>query len=156
MPRCHIAVVGSCEGETVIWANWAVAHRSQLEALLGVAVDSVSWLAADIAPVGHLVSGALQAKEVTAGTWVLVTSYARRMYYGVTNALADTLVAAGVRTWHLAIDVPQNNLRKATEPSSETRHIAVPAAGFPAHVGGLFRATMLEELFGAEAERRRS
>ncbi|HKI00784.1 MAG TPA: hypothetical protein VKK31_02275 [Thermoanaerobaculia bacterium] len=145
-PRCHGAIVASCEGEAVLLSRWLLAHCEQLETSLGVVLQSVSWLAADIAPVGHFVHGALQAIMVDAPVWVIVATGARLTFCGVTGALIEARVNAGKKTWQLAIDSPADNLRPVSGAGSKTRKIALPDGGFPLHPGGLFRASLLDQL----------
>jgi hypothetical protein len=154
-PRCHAVIVASCEGEAVLFSSWLLAHREELEISLSLALQSVSWLAADIAPVGHLVNGALQAVAVDAPVWVIVATGARLTHCGVTGALSGTRAGLGGQTWQLEIDASADNLTPVSGPESQARRIALPDAGFPLHPGGLFRAALLEQLL-EPPDRRRS
>jgi hypothetical protein len=146
-----VAIVASCEGEGVLFAHWCEAHRAQIEEALPVRVASISWLAADIAPVGHIASGALQAMPIDATVWVIVATWARLTHCDVTGALSAAIAAAGVQTWELAINSSGDNLKWAASPSSGTRRVAIAPDGFPVHQGGLFRGSLQSDLFG-EAE----
>jgi hypothetical protein len=68
---CHVAVVASCEGEAVLITKWIHGRLPELESLIKTRVASISWLATDIAPVGHLVDGTLRGIPVEADVWVL-------------------------------------------------------------------------------------
>ena len=71
-PSCHVAVVGCCEGEALMLANWVHDNVGQIEAILGTRVVSHSWLSVDAAPVGHFQNGRLHAFPVQADTWIVV------------------------------------------------------------------------------------
>jgi hypothetical protein len=151
-PSCHVAVVASCEGEAVLLANWAWRRREELEEAVGAQVASLSWLATDIAPVGHLVDGTLRAMPIRAEVWVVVTMSTRLLNCSLTNSLLNTLSQAEVRWLDLSVDVPEDNLREIVaaggvprEPESFAK-LASPSSGFPLHPGGLFRGPLLEHL----------
>ena len=150
--RCHIAVVAACEGEAVMWSNWSIAHSEALEALLDVHVRSISWLAADIAPVGHFICGTLQPVPVRADVWILVATRMRLTHCNATAALWAAAAAAGVPVWSLALDEPADNLTLHTgTPSgtpSYTRRIPVTDLRLEARTGGAFRRELLLRLFG--------
>jgi len=71
-PSCHVAVIGCCEGEALMLANWVQNHIGEIETLLGTRVVSFSWLAVDAAPVGHFQNGRLSAFPIQAETWVVI------------------------------------------------------------------------------------
>ncbi len=141
---CHVAVIGSCEGECLLLAEWVLAHRDELT----VPVASLSWLATDIAPVGELPCGSLRAESVASPLWVLVGS-GSRLARGVAGpALAAALNAAGLPHLELEVDRWGENLTRV-EPAPDPEAcetVPIPADGFPIHTGGLVRAFALEEL----------
>jgi len=51
---CHVAVVGSCEGEAILWAAEADRRREEIETAVGAPVTSVSWMATDTKNTGEL------------------------------------------------------------------------------------------------------
>jgi len=53
--------------------QWCTTHYSDLENLLGVDIASISWLAADIAPVGHLCQRVATSAD-RGGEWVFVAT----------------------------------------------------------------------------------
>ncbi len=151
-PLCHVAIVGSCEGEAVLFSNWVLQHRDQLERMMGVSVASLSWLATDIAPVGHFVYGTLQAVPVHVPMWVVVSLGTRLRTCHVTGLLIETLAAANKGCIMVAVDQAENNVTAMSSAGStqlpSDRYDAVdlgeerPAA----RVGGLFSKTLLQDL----------
>jgi hypothetical protein len=71
-PSSHVAVIGCCEGEALMLANWVHDNYRQIEDLLGTQVVSHSWLSVDAAPVGHFPYGRLFAFPAQAETWVVI------------------------------------------------------------------------------------
>jgi hypothetical protein len=154
-PPCHVAVVGACEGEAVLLAGWALKYRGDLEVLLGVRVASVSWLATDIAPVGHFVQGDLRAAPVDAAAWVVVAISTRFDHCTTTSFLRDLLLRAGRRTVLLSVDGEKDNVcelrpdgGRPQQPPGGGQFFEIPLAGrtFPTHPGGLFRSALVRHL----------
>lgn len=157
-PGCHVAVVGSCEGEAILLSNYVLKHREVLQSSLEVELRSLSWLATDIAPIGHFMEGALRAEPVDAPVWVIVAISTRFTHCVVTNIISSLLTELGLLVIELSIDKPEDNLvylgsyetselaEVAEELSKNYGAVAIPAEGFPRHVGGLFRAHLLELL----------
>ncbi|RYE42526.1 MAG: hypothetical protein EOP24_32335 [Hyphomicrobiales bacterium] len=141
---CHVAVLASCEGEAVYFTRWVLRHCNQL----GTPVASVSWLAADIAPVGAMPCGSLRAQPVDAPSWVLVGTSMRLEHGHAGPAIVAALTAAGTPYLLLEIDREDANLvRVDPRPDSgDTETVSIPAGGFPVHAGGLLRAFALKEL----------
>lgn len=139
----HVAVVASCEGEAILVAAWVEEHRSELEDMLAVAVRSVSWVATDVAPVGCLAHGQLQATPVSAPVWVLVGLSQLLERAEVADMVIQSASAAGNAVHQVAIDItdePHQNVGRLLEGASAgTRRVALPDGGFAVHVGGLFR-----------------
>jgi hypothetical protein len=159
-PRCHVAVIGSCEGEAVMLSNWVRKHRGDLESLIDATVASLTWLASDIAPVGHFVYGKLIAEAVDADLWVVLTLSTRFEYCSSTGSLIDLLQHAGRRTIAFSVDKSTNNVLmlapevKTTVSDDESERfmrIELTETGFPIHPGGLFRAAVIQHLFQVEA-----
>lgn len=149
-PRCHVAVIGSCEGEAVMLSNWARKQRAALESLLDVAVASLTWVASDIAPVGHFIRASLTARAVDADVWVILAMSTRLAHGSFTGLLIDLLQQAGRRAVAFAIDDATNNVWNV-EPASQLQPFVtagLPEAGFPVHSGGLFRKAVVQHLLG--------
>ena len=145
---CHIAVVASCEGEGVLWATWSAGHREALEELLDADVRSVSWLAADIAPVGHFPCGAVRAVAIDAPLWVFVGTRMRLTHCDVTAGLLASVAAAGARVWSLTLDEANHNVTLIRGTTSPTRRVPAPDPKALGTIGGAFRSSLLKELFG--------
>jgi hypothetical protein len=154
--RYHVVVIAACEGEAVLISNWVRAKRGELEELLGSELQSLSWLATDIAPVGHFVQGTLQAMAIDCPQWVLVIPEARFVNCDVTHLIVALLGPAKARCFALVIDQPENNVLElepaVTDQSSDGYEaIDLSAAPFPTHPGGLFRPSLLEYLVAAQS-----
>jgi hypothetical protein len=132
---CHVALIGSCEGECVLLARWLLAHAGELPA----PVATISWLAVDIAPVGQLPCGSLQAQPVAAPLWVLVAQEMVLEHGAAGPALARALAAAGVPYLELALDARRLTLVESEPATEGVEAVAVPPEGFPVHEGGLLR-----------------
>jgi hypothetical protein len=155
---CHVAIVASCEGEAVLFTTWLSGRLDQLEGLIDARVDTLSWLAADIAPVGHLIDGTLRVVPVEADVWVLVSSAIRFTHSGLTSAIQSTLVATSTPYFTLAIDESHDNLHAITPPrltegDPETERLLRQCAAVelddlerPIYVGGLYREILIEYL----------
>jgi hypothetical protein len=144
--RCHVALIVSCEGEAALLGNWCAARRAEIEALLDLSVQSMSWLAADIAPVGNLTCAALQPVAIEAAVWVFVAIEMRFAHCGVSGSLVETVAASGARTWCLSIDRHKDNLILAPPTQREPRRLP-RSEQFSAHIGGLFRSSIPGDLF---------
>jgi hypothetical protein len=109
---------------------------------------SLSWLAADIAPVGHFICGTLQPVPVRADVWILVATRMRLTHCDATAALWAAAAAAGVPVWSLALDEPADNLTLHTGTPLSTRRMPVTDLRLEARTGGAFRSELLLSLFG--------
>ncbi|MDI1461617.1 hypothetical protein QEZ54_11590 [Catellatospora sp. KI3] len=142
----HAVIVAACEAEAVLVATWVRAHAADLAAALGGPVGSLSWLASDIAPVGHLPGGALRTAAIEADQWVLLTSTARLRHCAATAAVVTAVTAAGLPLRHVALDRGGGNVtvlppgdpgdkRVRRVPADRVRHADIP--------GGIFRAGLI-------------
>ena len=159
IPRAHVAIIASCEGEAILLSSWADRRRDELEKMLEVEVVSRSWLASDVAPVGHFVCGDLWAKGIAAEMWVLVASTARFQYCPTTSLLLSVLNRAMRTTIGVLCDRRADNvLVLLPEPESSRNPSApappalrsVPTSRLPVHRGGLFRMMLGEYLVPAD------
>jgi hypothetical protein len=146
-PSCHIVVIAACEGEAVLVSSWVRGKRGELEELLGIAVQSLSWLSTDIAPVGHFVQGTLRATAVDCHQWLVISSQARFTNCNVTALIMALIYRAKRRGFALVIDERENNLLELepsdTQPAADRfEEIDLSMAVFPTHLGGLFRSTL--------------
>lgn len=151
---CHVAVVGACEGEAILLANWVHQHLSELEAVLPVSITSISWVAADIAPIGHLVVGTLEGVAVVANAWVVVATSMRLSHCPVAGQVIEPLRWTGITHVTVAVDEARDNVR-IYEPEDPPKDVEVGEmikpvnlAKRPArvHAGGLFQWQVLEEV----------
>jgi hypothetical protein len=149
----HIAVVGGSEGEAVLFTNWVVRHRDDLERALEVRTTSISWLSSDIAPVGHCVLGTLRAVAVDALVWIIVSLKSRIQQCSVTNGLIETVAAANLQYVTIAVDVNINNVacvpvldKTRKIPPDGFDVIDIEANGSVEHVGGLFSSSVINNL----------
>jgi hypothetical protein len=153
-PSCHVAVIGACEGEAILFANWAERNKKDLESLLSVSVTSISWTASDIAPIGHMTLGTLETVPVLADAWVIVAMSERMQHCRVTTIITESLRWSGVRYATLAIDFVEDNVKlwKHEEPPEgvtlKDLIVAVNLETNPprTHIGGLFRWQIPEGL----------
>ena len=88
----HLAIVASCEAEAVLLAEWTERHMAALEELASVTLDSRSWLAVDLAPVGTLVNGLLTSVAIDASNWLILTTSIRRDHCPVTAAVSTLAI----------------------------------------------------------------
>lgn len=139
---CHVALIGSCEGECVLLARWLLAHAGELPA----PVATVSWLAVDIAPVGAQPCGSLRAMPVAAPLWVLVGQGTALQHGAAGPALDRALAAAGISYLELALDERRLTLVSPAPSGEGVEAVAPPPEGFPVHEGGLLRAWALGAL----------
>lgn len=151
----HIAIVAGSEGEAVLFTNWVVRHRDDLERALEMRTTSISWLSSDIASVGHCVLGTLRAAAVDALVWIIVSLESRFQFCEVTSAIIETVIAANLRHVTLAVDLPENNVT-CFVPMSDTEAKRIHSDGFNLvdiaindpveHIGGLFRSSVTKDL----------
>jgi hypothetical protein len=149
--RVHLAVVGGCEGEAMLIANWVRKRRTELEEALQLPLASMTWLSTDILPIGFVSCGFLQARPIFSHRWVVIATEDRLRGCEVTGHLIEMLRALGRPYGELAIDRPKDNLSWYAE--SEPRSPADDVAIHPVtegllrfHRGGLFRTALLPYL----------
>jgi hypothetical protein len=144
--ECHVAIMASCEGEAILFTQWTCDHRDELEALAAVSIESISWLASDVAPVGHFVAASLTIKPVSAPVWVVITSAVRFERSGTARRLLDSLRLSGIEHVQIAIDVGEHNVmwHAAAAPvsGSETAVLRIDSELFAAYPAGLFRGEL--------------
>jgi hypothetical protein len=155
--QCHAVIIGSCEGEAVMLSRWVREHAGELERLVGASIDSMTWLASDIAPVGHFAHGNLSAEAIGADVWVVVSLSVRFTNCTLTGCLVDMLAASTGTVVTVAVDKSENNVsvvsrdgdadsdgdgNSRTEESDKFRRLLIPSGGFPVVSGGLFRGTL--------------
>jgi hypothetical protein len=154
-PTCHVAIMGSCEGEAVLLGNWVLKHRGQIEQGLEVSVESLSWLAIDVAPVGHFVHCQLQAMAISAPVWLIVALGRRLTNCQVTGLVTEALAFAGIVQFHVAVDEARHNVYRIERDQTGTESqvagemvmkVQLSGGPFPVHAGGLFRAALLDHL----------
>jgi hypothetical protein len=150
LPICHVAIVGGCEGEAILFANWVLHRRGDLERVVGGHLVSLSWLATDIAPVGHFSQATLRGVAVDAPVWVVVTLSSRFTYCAVTALLTETLLAARRVCVLVGLDLRADNVTiidaSQAEPPDRADLVSLERASFPEHPGGLFRSSLLQDL----------
>ena len=154
--RCHAAIVAGCEGEAVLMAGWLRNHRTELEQVLSVTIESVTWLAIDVAPVGHFVDCRLRAMAIDTPMWVVIGTRRRLEGCEVTARVTGALRHAQVAQFRVVVDESKDNvLAIRPKPSNgdggspiddTVQKKRVPARGFPVHPGGLFRAVLDDHL----------
>jgi len=152
---CHVVVIGSCEGEAELVSNWVMARTAELERAMGARVTSLTWLATDVAPVGHFADGTLRTTMIDAPVWVLVSGGVRFERCAVVGAVINTLVAAEVPFVTVAVDSRQDNLARYAPPaegdSDAVVCVDVRQARMTEWRGGLFRDHVFGELRRAVA-----
>jgi hypothetical protein len=147
--NCHVAVFGSCEGESILVANWIFVHRNELQQLLNLNVRSLSWIASDIAPVGHYVNGILKTRATGFGSWVIVGNSVRLQYCTSVSLLMNSLDCAGMEIIQVNYDIKENNVIIYESVTTQPEMIEcrkVPAGHGQVHNGGLFRWALTEHL----------
>jgi len=152
--HCHVAIVGSCEAESILLSNWVRDHQEELEQVTKVPVGSISWLAIDIAPVGHFAHASLQAHAVHADVWVVLGMQMRLSNGRITPFLIDLLLKARRTVFGLEIDNPTSNVisyEAAIQDAEDDnqRVLALSEIDFPEHPGGMYRALIMEYLLAA-------
>jgi hypothetical protein len=153
-PSCHVAIVAACEGEAILFARWVIDHRGELEAQVDASVVSVSWLASDIAPVGHMICGNLTPRAIAADVWAVVASWARLHHCQAISSILQTLRCAGIDHVTVTLDQERDNLAKPAleePPKGMPRGELVETVDLDerplrTHAGGLFRWQLQEAL----------
>jgi hypothetical protein len=151
---CHVAIVGACEGEAILFANWAERNKKDLESLLSVTVTSISWTASDIAPVGHMALGVLETVPVMADTWVTVAMSERLQQCRAAIIITESLRWSGITYATVALDIAENNVKLPEQeqpPEGITRRDLLIGFNIEknrprVHLGGLFQWQIPEEL----------
>jgi hypothetical protein len=147
---CHVAIIASCEGEAVVLSHWMFSHLAEFEAIVGRPIETISWLASDIAPVGHFKDGNLTFDAIDAETWVLATLSVRLRYCETTSMLRRSLQFADKAWFEFALDLPDSNVTRFARSGGRTRVSAeacrfLPLPQFEPRklVGGAFRDELL-------------
>jgi hypothetical protein len=150
-PSCHVVVLGSCEGESVLLSDGVLERLAELERAVGGSIGSLSWLATDVAPVGHFTQGTLRTAMVEADLWVLVAHSTRFEHCTVTGAVLNALLGAGTPVFTLAVDLIEDNLVRLqpVDPADIVVGVDVDLARMTVWRGGLFRDHLLGELRAA-------
>jgi hypothetical protein len=146
--RCHVAVIGACEGEAALIADWVLARQSELEDVVGAPVGSLTWLASDIAPVGHFANGTLRTAPIDAALWVLVAVGTRFSQCATTSAIINMINGAELPYVTIAVDEPENNVRSRTPGRGDPELVRRGSTRTTQWPGGLFRAQLFDELGG--------
>jgi hypothetical protein len=151
--QCHVAVVGACEGEAILLANWVCKRRIELASMLSVNVISLSWLATDIAPVGHFASGCLRACPISAPVWIVVAVRMRFSNCHTTKLLLNAIYQSGCKAFLFAIDESKENVLRLPKWSRKSgiegwggKEVDIKATSFPTHHGGLYRGAIPRDL----------
>ena len=148
---CHVAVVAGCEAEAVLLSRWTLDREPELRAAVGAPVGSLTWVATDIAPVGHFAEGVLRTAVVDAKLWVLVTTHVRLGHCQMVRTLRNALDAAGRPYVMVSVDGPSGNNVEWHEPPDQlpegwTARIEPRRLKPRVWRGGLFRAELVGEL----------
>jgi hypothetical protein len=150
----HAVVVGACEGEAALLADWALARQDELRRVAGAPVGSLSWLATDVAPVGHFADGSLRTAAVDARMWAVIATSARFANCTTTSAIINAITAAGLTYVTIAVDVPENNVTRYARveqvDSDHARQADAGRVGAAHWPGGLFRVHLFDELSRVE------
>ena len=147
----HAVVIGACEGEAALIADWALARQDELGRTAGAPVGSLSWLATDVAPVGHFADGALRTMPIDARVWTVIASSARFGNCTTTRAVLNAITAAGLPYTAIAVDVRENNVIRYARVEQVDSDQARAARAVEAHwPGGLFRVHLFDELSRVE------
>lgn len=150
---CHVVVVGSCEGEAMLAAEWVLAHAADLDRAVGAAVRSLTWLATDVTPVGHFADGVLRTVAVDAPLWVVVAVSTRFTRCATTSSIINTITAAELPYITVALDEHRDNVTRYapggwTHPD-HARRVDSKRATMAEWPGGLFRDHLFGELVRA-------
>lgn len=150
----HVHVIASSEGEAILFAAWIERRRAELEARLGAPLRSLSWLALDVAPVGHLPVGALEVRALPPTRILLVASSSRLAACPVASKLEEALRRSAPEVVTMAIDRPEANLVRLPRADTGTRAdddvlLAIDHPLLAVHAGGAFRADLVDALRAA-------
>jgi hypothetical protein len=156
--QAHLAVVAACEGEAALIADWVQKRVPELETILGHEVVSMSWIASDIAAVGHLAEGALRLVAVEADVWVLATVRTRFEHDMVTSAITAAVYGSGRPLVRVVLDETENNIEMIPPPAGDPDVTeakgnadgltAVDPGAFGTRIGGLHRLALDDILRG--------
>ncbi len=156
--QAHLAVVAACEGEAALIADWVQKRVPELETILGHEVVSMSWIASDIAAVGHLAEGALRLVAVEADVWVLATVRTRFEHNMVTSAITAAVYGSGRPLVRVVLDETENNIEMIPPPAGDPDVTeakgnadgltAVDPGAFGTRIGGLHRLALDDILRG--------
>ena len=147
----HIAVLGRCEGEAMLHAQWVRENRHQIGDALGVSVKSMSWLASDIAPVGHFACGNFQVRAAQADVWIAAGAGATLLAGYAASLLKETASAAGMEYVEFHLGTSVNNVRRhpATHGNGEAkslRRLELSDPAITAYPGGLLVRQLMPKL----------
>jgi hypothetical protein len=131
-----------------VLARWACDHQGDIAALVGRPVVSISWLAADILPVGRMVYGALQPWASLSRRWIVVSTAHRLAHCEVAGHLIEMMRSLDRPYGELAVDRVKGNFRwfEARDiegsPDSLARY-PIEEGVIRTHPGGLYRGALL-------------
>ena len=113
----------------MLLTRWVLDHVDDLD----FPVASLSWIAEDIAPIGEMPCGTLQAWPLRAVSWLIVATSARFERGKAANAIIAALTAAGSAYGTLAIDESVGNLvHVEPEPDASLAElVSIPLGGLP-------------------------
>jgi len=152
-PSAHIAVLGRCEGEAILFAHWVRKNLPHIGNALGVSVNSISWLASDIAPVGHFACGYLDVRPVSADVWITAGIHAALVASYAAVLLKETTAAAGLEYVELELGGTADNVRRYAANQGRAaptplRRLNLSNEAITTYAGGLFRQRLMPT-FGA-------
>jgi len=147
----HLVVIGSCEAEAVMFANWTSKRHADLEQIVGIPPVSISWLSTDIAPIGAVAYGNLKRVAILSQRWVVIATEHRLRNCEVTGHVIEMLRALGRPYGELALDRREDNLRwfaarEVPDPPEDLASYRVAESFMRHHRGGLFRAALVDYL----------
>ncbi len=150
----HVQVIASSEGEAILFADFVERHRAEIESRLGGPLRSLSWLAFDVVPVGHLPVGSLELRLLPPTRFLLVASSARLAACPVASKLEEALRRSAPEVVTMAIDRPEANLVRlppgnASATSEEDVFLPIGHPLFSSHPGGAFRADLVDAIVSA-------
>jgi len=150
-PSAHVAVLGACEGEALLYARWVREHRARLEAVLGVSIRSMSWLASDPLAVGHFPLGSLSLRAVEADVWIVVATDFNLDGGYTAGIIIESLAAAD--TEYVEVRLLQDGARAlrfspsvAARPPEDLLELEPGHPALKTHPGGLFKLQALQLL----------
>jgi hypothetical protein len=155
----HLAVVGSCETEAMLLARWVRERYRDIEQMLDRRAVSVSWLAADIVPVGCLAHAALQPVPVLSHRWIIISTEHRLAHCEVAGHLIETMRALGRPYGELTVDRAEQNFRwyeerEVQDPPDDLARRPIVDGLLRTHAGGLYRRALLPYLLAPGAKGR--